>query len=111
MSDQPAITPEYIASLKSREERFRIIAEAIDVEADLRDNTTIKALMAAAKLNFDQAVAEIVEISPHNAVEISRCLVNIKTFLYMKRALEGVLTRGRYAEQQIKAEDSYPNDV
>lgn len=110
MSDEPEpdefeVTPEYIEQLKTREARFAILAYAIEVEADLRDNPTIKALMAAAKRCYDEAVAEIIEISPLNHVEIGRCLVNMKTFIYMKRALEEVLTRGKQAEDRIRAED------
>lgn len=105
--DRPEITQEYIEDLKVREDRFAVVADAIQVEADLRDNVTIKALMAAAKRGFDVAIDEIIDLSPLDAPEIGRCIVNIKTFVYMKRALEDVLTRGKRAEDQIRSEDEY----
>lgn len=104
--DVPEITPEYIEELKSQESRYQVLADAIQVEADLRDNVTIKGLMAAAKRNFDLAIDELIEISPLKSAEIARCLVNLKTLVLLKRTLESILTRGKQVEMQIRAMDT-----
>jgi hypothetical protein len=101
------ITPEYIEQLKSRESLFSELAEAIDIEADLRDNKTILALMQAAKAGHDAALDEMMELSPLDTAAVARCLVNVKTFRYMKRALESVLSRGKRAEALIRAQDEH----
>jgi hypothetical protein len=103
MNDE--MTPEYAEVIASRESLFADLAEAIEVEADLRDNRTVMALMRAARAGHNAALDEMMDLSPADTVAVARCLVNVKTFRYMQQALEGVLSRGKRAESLIRAQD------
>lgn len=103
--DEPEVTPELIAHLKATEHRYADIAAWTDLETDMRDNATIKALLAAAEHNFEVAVLELIDASPADRVTISRCIVNIKTFVVMKRTLNAIRLRGRESERSLRAED------
>lgn len=102
MSDLPE---DYIEELKSRDERFAALGEAISIEADLRDNPTIKALMKAVRQDSEKAMEDLAEISPLDHQQIALLLVRVKTFVYIRNTLNFVLNRGRAAEQHIRAED------
>ena len=91
--------------LVKRSQLFAYVHTMIEVEGDLRDNKTIMAFMDYAKKSMDQAINEIVETSPHDTVEISRCLVNIKTALYLKRTLERIISLGVQAEGRLREQD------
>jgi hypothetical protein len=107
VTDDPT---DYVEQAKSRDTRFSILATSIAVEADLRDNETIKAIMAAIRADADRAMDEISDISPGDTVAISQHLVKIRSFVYLRRTLETILTRGRIAEQEIRAQDRMLSD-
>lgn len=96
MSDE--ITPEYIEDLKRRQPLFADIALGIDLEAEMRDSLVIRTILKAVEVDHNAALDELVEMSPLDAEGISRCLVNVKTFRYIRRALDAVLSRGKRAE-------------
>jgi hypothetical protein len=108
VSDLP---PEYIAELQARDTRFSVLAEAIAVETDLRDNVTIRALMGAIRQDADQAMEDLAETSPNNTESISLHLVKIRTLVYVRRTLDSILKRGHVAEQAIRADDEVNADA
>lgn len=79
-------------------------ALSLDVERDMQSNPTVMALNRYAKAGYDAAIDEIIELSPHDTVEISRCLVKIKTYVYMRRAFGHILAAGDRAEQALRNE-------
>lgn len=102
MSD---LTPDQLDALKSRDSRFAVLAEAIAVEADLRDNPTIKLLMAAVRQDADAAMEELADLSAADPVAMHKALVNVKTLVYIRRTLNALLQRGQVAELEIRQED------
>ena len=107
MSDIPA---DYIEELKLRDTRFAALGESIAIETDLRDNATIKAIMAAIREDADRAMAEIVEISPADVSSISLQLVKMRTLVYTRGVLSMILARGAAAAQSIQAQDARDAD-
>lgn len=107
MSDEPdfEVTPEYIAEMKSRDERIATLCDSMDIQHDMTGNPTIVALQRGVKAGFDQAVEELCATSPANLPEISRLLVDLKTFVYMRNIFHAVLVRGKAAEQSLREQD------
>ena len=98
-------TFDYVEEAKARDSRFAILAHAIAVEADLRDNVTIKALFAAIREDAERAMEQLSETSPADVNAISLLLVRISTIVYIKRALNTIMTRGQVAENAIRMQD------
>jgi hypothetical protein len=97
----------YIEQLKARDTRFTAVAAAIAIETDLRDNLTIRKLMDAARQDAEQAMREVVQISPANVEQVAFCQMKIRTLTYIRDVLDIVMRRGAIAEQEIRNEDSY----
>jgi hypothetical protein len=97
--------PDYIERLKARDNRFAYLAEAIAVETDLRDNTTIRALMDAVRRDADLAMREFVQVSPADLQQVADYQVRIRTFTYIRDVLDAIMRRGAQAEQEIRQED------
>jgi hypothetical protein len=101
------LTREEIENLKARDTRFTAVAEAIAIESDLRDNPTIRKLMDAARQDAEQAMREVVQISPANVELVAFNQMKIRTLTYIKDVLDIIMRRGAIAEQEIRNEDSY----
>lgn len=110
--DRIELTQDDMDRLKSRDARFAVLSRAISIEADLRDNPTIKALMAGIREDADRAMDEIAECSPGDIAAISFHLVRIKTLVTIRRNLNVILRQGAAAESSIRSEDhrENPND-
>lgn len=104
-SEWPTLSTADLEAVKMRDTRFAILGRAIAIENDLRENETIKALFGAARVDADQAMEELSEISPTDVNAISLALVKIRTLVYIRRTLNIILQRGVVAEQAIRAED------
>jgi hypothetical protein len=107
MSDESdfEVTPEYVAEMKSRDERIATLCDSMDIQHDMTGNPTIVALQRGVKAGFDQAVEELCATSPANLPEVSRLLVDLKTFVYMRRIFEAILVRGKEAERSLREQD------
>ena len=106
MSDE-YLTRDDIENLKARDTRFAAVAEAIAIETDLRDNLTIRKLMDAARQDAEQAMRDIVQISPANVELVAFNQMKIRTLTYIRDVLDIIMRRGAIAEQEIRNEDSY----
>lgn len=94
----------------ARDTRFAVLAQAIAVEGDLRDNETIKALLAAAEADAEDAMNELADISPENKVSLAALLVRVKTVVLLRGWLGAIIRRGQAAEQAIRADDYRQED-
>src|ERR1700733_3370357 len=103
MSD--SLTNDDLANLEARDTRFRILADSIAIETDLRDNPTIRALMEAVRQDAEQAMRDLVQISPLDATQIAAEQVKVRTLIYIEDAMNNVMRRGHMAEQAIRSED------
>ena len=108
MSD--SLPPEFIEQLKRRDSRFAILARSIAVEQDLRDNTTIGAIMVAVEADAKQAMEDICGISPLDTAAIAAQQVKIMTYSYIRGVMNKVLRLGAEAEAHIRAEDEIHRD-
>jgi hypothetical protein len=106
MSDDP----DFIALVVSRDERFRQLQLAINVEADQRDNPTLRAFLAAIRADMELAVAELADVSPLDGKAIGALQVRIGSYTHLKRIIETILTRGKLAEEQIRQQDAQFGD-
>lgn len=82
-----------------------MLGRAIAVETDMRDNVTIKALMEAVAADANEAMEQIVYISPLNHEAIAENLVKMKTLVYIRGVIARVLRAGQAAEVALRAED------
>ena len=101
---------DYVEQAKARDTRFAILSRAIAVEGDLRDNETIKAIMASVREDADRAMDDLAEASPADQVGLAALLVRVKTLVYIRRTLNTILGQGLAAEQAIRAEDEAQRD-
>ena len=108
MSDH--LSPEDIEHIKSRDARFRVFGEALAIEGDLRDNATIKAILAASWAEANGAIEELAEVSPTDIDAISKLLVKVRSAVYIRRSLNAILMRGKVAEADIRQEDDHRGD-
>ncbi len=99
------LTPEDNARIKAREARFATFALGLDVQNELNNSVAVKALMDAVFKDAMQAMEDIAETSPLDSEKIALHLVNIKTYVYIRRVMTRVLREGDLAETQIVAED------
>ena len=99
MSD--AIVDEAMA----RDSRFAALGLAIALETDLRENDTIKVIMAAVRADADTAMDDLADMSPADTVGIAAALVKVRTLVYIRRTISTILNRGNAAEQSIRAQD------
>ena len=95
----------YLADAKAADARFRILSDAIAVESDMRDNITIRLLLAALDGDSRRAMEELAEVSPLDNKVVAFLLVRVKAFVYIRRILDDILRRGQAAQQSIEADD------
>jgi hypothetical protein len=95
-----------IEAAKSRDDRIKMIDEGFAIEAELRDNKTLNAILAKVRDDADRALEELSEISPHDTVAISRALVTIRAFVYIRRGIEDILRRTQMAVQSLREDDA-----
>lgn len=103
MTDEPV---DFVALAVSRDERFRVLQQSIATEADMRDNPTIRALMAAVRADADLAMAELSETSPYDKRAMGQIAARVGAYMRLKRYLEAILTRGKLAEAEIRQQDA-----
>ena len=99
-------TPEDVERWKLRDERVQTLGLAIEVERDMTGNPTLLALQRTVKIAFDLAIEELCETSPADVKAVTRLLVNIKTYVILRKTFEGILSRGREAERSLRDEDA-----
>lgn len=102
---QDELPPDFLDHAKARDTRFAMLAQAIAVETDLRDNVTIRSLMDAVRLDAEQSMRDIVEVSPADIQAVALHQVRIRTLTYIRSVLDAIMRRGAYAEHDIRAED------
>lgn len=102
MSDNPDL----IAMVVSRDERFRRLQEMIDVEADMRDNATIRALLAAVWADADLAMVELSETSPGDQKAVGLIAARVGANVRIQRYLKAIISRGQIAEAEIRQQDT-----
>lgn len=102
--------PDFIALVVSRDERFRQLQLAINVEADLRDNVTIMAFRAAIRADAELAMAELADASPYDKKLVSQIAVRVGAHSRLERYISIILTRGKLAEAQIRQQDAQFGD-
>ena len=98
------LSVEELEEITRRDTRFAAALRKSSIEADLRDNDTIKAIITAITNDADQAMEELSEISPLDAPAIAVLLVRIKTFTYIRRTLNAAINHGRVAAQHLQTE-------
>jgi len=96
----------YKEMLNLRNELFRRVGLMVHVEAEIRDSATVKLFMQHAKESMEIAVEQICEASPSDLNEITRCIVNIKVALYLKRALERLIASGLEAAKEAAEQET-----
>lgn len=108
MSDEyrPELTEEYMRLAMVRDGRFMAIAKGDAIKENLRDSAVIKAIMAAIRADADQAMVEMEDLNPGDATAVSGVLIKIRTFFYIRRVLNEILTAAEVAEQTIRDEDA-----
>lgn len=104
MSDEPI--PDYVALAVSRDQRFRDLQEAVAIEHDLSGNRTVVALMRAVKAEAELAMADLADTSPLDTQAIGLISSRVRSYTWIKRTLETILTRGKIAEAEIRAQDT-----
>lgn len=97
---------DFVSLAISRDKRFAVLQEAIAVEADMRDNPTIKALIAFLRADAELAMAELAETSPLDSNAIASIAARVKSYTSVKRIIETILTRGKIAEHEIRQQDA-----
>ena len=102
---------EQIEAAKSRDSRLRLVDAGFSIQADMRDNETVRAILAAVQRDADQAMDEMADLSPADIVAVSRMLVRVQTQVFIRRALMEVIQRSEFLAQQISTEDSYREDA
>lgn len=105
MSDTNPITPEMVDAAKTRDSRIRLIGEALAIQADMRDNETIKYILRQITTDADRAMEELAEVSPLDSSEVARLLVKIKTLVYIRTSLETLKRRAELAAVEIRLEE------
>ena len=108
MSD--VLTPEQLDTIRSRDSRFAAIGRAIAIEADLRDNETIKALLGAVRADMEAGLDELADLSPGDPMAVAAALVKVRTFVWVRRTLNLILQHGAAAEAAVRAEDHREDD-
>lgn len=103
MSD---ITPEIVEAAKVRDGRIRLIGEAIAVEAEMRDSSTIRHILRQITTDADRTMEELAEVSPLDSATIARLLVKVQTFVYIRRSLEDLKRRADLAAHEVHIEDA-----
>ena len=104
------LTPdEYEQHKKLRDTRFAKVARSDAIKTELRDSTFVNALLAATQVDAERAMEELAETSPLAAESIALQLVKVRTLVYIRRVLTGVLRAGAAAEEALRAEDSAHN--
>lgn len=98
MSDQPSDD-------LLRDQRFAAADFAFAIEADLRDNPTIKSLIAGVREDAERAMDELADVAPADVIAISRLLVRVSTLVYIRRTLNRIILRGHAAAASIRAQD------
>lgn len=88
-----------------RDTRFAFLENVIAIEAELRDNRTIRSLFAALEVDASRAMDELSEVSPLDHAAVSKLLVRVSTLVYIRRTLDTLIKRGQAVEQSIRAED------
>lgn len=106
MSDDP----DFIALVVARDERFRQLQTAIDVEADMRDNATIRALLTAVWADADLAMRELVEASPYDKKAMGQIAARVGAHVLLQRYLKTIGARGKLAEMNIRQQDTQFGD-
>lgn len=99
--------PAYIEKVTLNDNRFRLIADAIAIESDLRDSPVLRTLMDATRLDADRAMRELMHISPADTAAIAAAQVRIRTFTYIRDTLDSIMHRGQMAQQELEQEDGY----
>src|SRR5690349_14033091 len=102
---QDELPQDYLDQIKSRDTRFAMLAQAIAVETDLRDNVIIRSLMDAVRADAEQAMRDIVDVSPADLQQIALHQMKIRTLTYIRAVLDAIMRRGAYAEHDIRTED------
>src|SRR6185312_6163277 len=103
MSDR--VTPADIEAAKLRDSRFTEVARAVAIQTDLRDNETIRSLLAAVKKDADGAMRTLADLTPTDCGAVSKALVKIQTLVYIRDTLDHILRRGDLAIASLQAED------
>lgn len=106
MSDDP----DFIALVVSRDERFRQLQLSIDVEADMRDNPTIRALLTAVWADADLAMRELADASPYDKRVMGQIAARVGAHVLIRKYLKAIAERGVVAEQQIRQQDAQFDD-
>lgn len=101
---------DFVSLAVSRDKRLALVQEAISVGADMRDNPTIKALIAFLRSDAELAMAELAETSPLDSNAVGLISSRVRAYTGVKRMIETILTRGKIAEAEIRQQDSQFTD-
>lgn len=100
-----SVSQQDIEDLIAREPVYQRIQAAIDIQADIASNNTVRAIIAGFENDAAEAFNELAEVSPADTESVSRLLVRVRTIVRMRAILHAIVQRGEIARQNLERAD------
>lgn len=104
MSEAAARSPEVEAAM-ARDRRFGAIHLGIEIATELSHGRPLHLLMQQLREDADRAMADFALVNCGDLTAVQALQSRVFCFQYAFAVFDGILAKGRLAEQQVLAED------
>jgi hypothetical protein len=99
------LTPEEIEELKARDDRFRAVDLAIQLQAELSAGKGLRLFLDALEQDAMTAMEAFADLAITDTQQIALLQVRVRTYVMAQRTFGEVLLKGRLAEINLRNED------
>lgn len=99
----------FIERLKARDNRFQLIDNAIQIEAELSNSFVIKAILQTLQEYAEKAIEEMMSADPTNTRLITSLQERVKIAKIVGNTLEEIRRKGAWAQKLVEEDDQIAN--
>ena len=100
-----AVSQEQIDEAKARDARFRAVALAVDVAAELRDSVALRSVMTACREDAQAAMREFANVNPGDTLAVMALQARVYRLFALEQTFDFIDQQGNAAAAAIAGED------
>ena len=104
------VSQEQIDDAKARDARFRAVALAVDVAAELRDSVALQSVMTAARHDAQEAMKEFAIVNPGDRLAVMALQARVYRLFALEQTFDFIDQQGNAAAAAIAGEDMREHD-
>lgn len=104
-NEHGSISDEFIEQLKATDERWKLVDQALKIEAELRDSEALKAVLHVVSARAAVALDKLVDVDPTDVKKIMSLQADVQRARIIGETIESIRQKGAFAADALQEND------